>query len=101
MPLHLKPISKAGISEAIAKVDLYRSLNEPEVAESICRDILAVDPTHQLAIRLLGLAITDQFCGEISDRWGEAQESINKLSDTYQRHYTTGLMHVRRDTATL
>ena len=29
MPLHLKPISKAGIPEAIAKVDLYRSLNEP------------------------------------------------------------------------
>jgi hypothetical protein len=57
MSLHLKPISKAGIPEAIAKVDLYRSLNEPEEAESICRDILAVDPAHQLALRLLGLAI--------------------------------------------
>ena len=101
MPLHLKPISKAGIPEAIAKVDLYRSLNEPEEAESICRDILAVDATHQLALRLLGLAITDQFCGEISDRWGEAQESFDKLSDPYERIYYTGLLHERRAKAQL
>jgi len=52
----LKSISKAGIPEALAKVELYRYLNEPEEAESICRDILAVDPGHQLARRMLGLA---------------------------------------------
>src|SRR5437870_8902403 len=56
----LKSISKAGIPEALAKVELYRYLNEPEEAESICRDILAVEPRHQLALRLLGLALTDQ-----------------------------------------
>ena len=99
--LHLKPISKAGIPEAIAKVDLYRSLNEPEEAESICRDILAVDAKHQLALRLLGLAITDQFAGEVSDRWGEAQESFNQLSDPYERIYYTGLLHERRAKAQL
>jgi tetratricopeptide (TPR) repeat protein len=101
MPLHLKPISKAGIPEAIAKVDLYRSLNEPEEAESICRDILAVDPQHQLALRLLGLAITDQFSGDISDRWGEAQECFGKLTDPYERIYYTGLLHERRGKAQL
>jgi len=53
MELKLKTISKGGIPEAISKVDVYRSLNEPEEAESICRDILAVDPEHQLALRLL------------------------------------------------
>ena len=46
MDLKLKTISKSGIAEAIAKAELYRYLNEPEEAESICRDILAVDPTH-------------------------------------------------------
>jgi len=101
MPLHLKPISKAGIPEAIAKVDLYRSLNEPEEAESICRDILAVEPAHQLALRLLGLTITDQFCGDVTDRWGEAQESFDKLSDPYERTYYTGLLHERRAKAQL
>ena len=101
MPLHLKPISKAGIPEAIAKVDLYRSLNEPEEAESICRDILAVEPAHQLALRLLGLTITDQFCGDVTERWGEAQESFDKLSDPYERTYYTGLLHERRAKAQL
>ena len=101
MPLHLKPISKAGIPEALAKVDLYRSLNEPEEAESICRDILAVEPKHQLALRLLGLAITDQFCGDVSDRGGEAQECFDQLSDPYERIYYTGLLHERRAKAQL
>ena len=63
MGYEVKRISAAGISEAIAKAELYRSLNEPEEAESICRDILAIDSQHQLAVRLLGLALTDQFTG--------------------------------------
>ena len=68
MNYQLKSISKAGIAEALAKVELYRYLNEPEESESICRDILAVDPQQQLALRLLGLSITDQFTGGVSDR---------------------------------
>src|SRR5207253_2868677 len=96
MPLHLKPISKAGISEAIAKVELYRSLNEPEEAESICRDILAVEPEHQLALRLLGLAITDQFCGDASDRYQEVEGLFLKFTERYERLYYTGLLHERR-----
>ncbi len=53
MELKLKPISREGIPEAIAKVELYRNLNEPGEAESICRDILAVEPDNQTALRLL------------------------------------------------
>ncbi len=101
MPPQLKPISKAGIPEAINKIDLYRSLNEPEEAESICRDILAIEPKHQLAMRLLGLAITDQFSGEASDRWKEAQDTFEKLTDPYERVYYTGLLHERRAKAQL
>src|SRR5437588_10614036 len=97
----LKTISHAGIPEAISKAELYRSLNEPEEAESICRDILAVEPEHQLALRLLGLAITDQFSGDASDRSGEAQECFDKLTDPYERIYYTGLQHERRAKAQL
>ena len=79
MEFELKTISKAGIPEAISKAELYRSLNEPEEAESICRDILAVEPEHQLALRLLGLAITDQFCGDASDRHGEVEKLFQSL----------------------
>jgi tetratricopeptide (TPR) repeat protein len=96
MEFVLKTISKAGIPEAISKAELYRSLNEPEEAESICRDILAVEPEHQLAIRLLGLAITDQFCGDTSDRHWEAEELFQRLSERYERLYYTGLLHERR-----
>ncbi len=79
MEFKLKSISKAGIPEAISKVELYRSLNEPEEAESICRDILAVEPENQLALRLLGLAITDQFCGDASDRSREVENLFERL----------------------
>jgi len=92
----LKSISPAGVPEAISKAELYRSLNEPEEAESICHDILAVEPEHQIAIRLLGLAITDQFCGDASDRAAEAEELFKKLAERYEQLYYTGLMHERR-----
>src|SRR5882724_346888 len=96
MEFKLKTISRAGIPEAISKTELYRSLNEPEEAESICRDILAVEPEHQLAIRLLGLAITDQFSGDASDRYNEVEGLFRKLSERYERLYYTGLLHERR-----
>jgi tetratricopeptide (TPR) repeat protein len=96
MKYNLKSISKAGIAEATAKVELYRYLNEPEEAESICRDILAIEPQHQLALRLLGLSITDQFSGDASDRAREVEEIFKKLSDGYERLYYTGILYERR-----
>lgn len=96
MEFKLKTISKAGIPEAISKVELYRSLNEPEEAESICRDILAAEPDHQLALRLLGLSITDQFCGNPLDRYSEVEELFQRLEERYERLYYTGLLYERR-----
>jgi len=96
MELKLKTISVQGIPEAFSKVTLYRSLNEPEEAESICHDILAIEPDNQLAQRMLGLAITDQFTGEASDRYREAEKLFEGLSDPYERHYYTGLLYERR-----
>ena len=96
MEFKLKIISRAGIPEAISKAELYRSLNEPEEAESICRDILVVEPEHQLALRLLGLAITDQFCGDPSDRYREVEGLFLSLAESYERLYYTGLLHERR-----
>jgi tetratricopeptide (TPR) repeat protein len=101
MQHQLKSISKAGIPEAIAKVELYRYLNEPEEAESICRDILAIDAEHQLARRLLGLTITDQFLGISLDRYAEVREIFQGLRDPYERSYYTGLLLERRAKAQL
>src|ERR1700693_5629608 len=96
MEHQLKSISKAGIPEAIAKVELYRYLNEPEEAESICRDILAIDPKHQLALRFLGLTITDQFGSGPPDRYREAEETFQKLTERYEQLYYTGILYERR-----
>jgi hypothetical protein len=96
MDAQLKAISRAGIAEAIAKAELYRYLNEPEEAESICRDILSVDSGHQLARRLLGLSITDQFTGYAGDRYAEVAEIFDGLRDAYERAYYTGLLYERR-----
>jgi tetratricopeptide (TPR) repeat protein len=101
MEYRLKPISQSGIGAAISKAELYRSLNEPEEAESICRDILAVEPEHQLALRLLGLAITDQFTGVPSDRYAEAEKVFQRLHSDYERLYHTGVIHERRARAEL
>jgi tetratricopeptide (TPR) repeat protein len=96
MERQLKTISKGGIAEALAKAKHYRYLNQAEEAESICRDILAVEPENQKALRLLGLAITDQFTGAVSDRRQEAQDCFEKLLSPYERSYYLGILHERR-----
>jgi tetratricopeptide (TPR) repeat protein len=101
MEYKLKRISAAGIPEAIAKAELYRSLNEPEEAESICRDILVTEPQHQLALRLLGLALTDQFSGGAADRYREAEQTFQQLNDPYERLYYAGILYERRAKAQL
>jgi tetratricopeptide (TPR) repeat protein len=101
MELELKPISKDGIPQAISKAELYRNLNEPGEAESICRDILAVDAENQAALRLLGLSITDQFTGNSSDRYREAESIFQGLKDEYKRFYYAGILHERQAKAQL
>jgi tetratricopeptide (TPR) repeat protein len=101
MDLKLKTISKSGIGEAVAKAELYRYLNEPEEAESICRDILTADPQHMLGLRTLGLSITDQFEGKPTDRYAEVEKIFQSLKDPYEKLYYTGLLCERRVKAQL
>jgi tetratricopeptide (TPR) repeat protein len=95
MESKLKTISKDGIDEANRKAERYRFLNQPHEAESICRDVLAADPENQLALRNLGLAITDQFTGRPTDRAGEAERAIAQLKDKYENRYYSGIVYER------
>ena len=97
----LKPISRTGIPEAISKAKVYRYLNEPGEAESICRDILAAEPDNQTALRLLGLAITDRFTGDASDRYSEADRLFRGLTTEYERVYYLGILQERKAKAHL
>jgi tetratricopeptide (TPR) repeat protein len=101
MEFQLKSISLESVDAALSKAELYRLLNEPEEAESICHDVLAAQPGHQLALRLLGLAITDQFSGSPSDRYAEGERTFQQLTDAYERLYYLGLLHERRAKAQL
>ncbi|HET9788188.1 MAG TPA: hypothetical protein VFP47_13695, partial [Pyrinomonadaceae bacterium] len=101
MELKLKPISRAGIAEAISKAEVYRYLNEPGEAESICRDILSEQADNQTALRLLGLAITDQFTGEASDRYSESEGVFRRLTSEYERVYHLGILQERKAKAQL
>ena len=98
----LKPISQAAIPLALEKAERYRLLNEPEQAESICRDVLEVEPTHQAALVVLILAITDQFArSEGGPGAKPAHDYARQLSDEYQRHYYGGLIREREARALL
>ena len=57
----LKHIGPEAIPAALDKAERYRLLNQPDAAESICEDVLAVDPDNQPALITLLLALTDQF----------------------------------------
>ena len=80
----LKPITREGIAAALEKAVRYRLLNEPQAAESICLDVLAVDPDSQLAAETLLLAITDQFDLEHNAGVRRARELLPRLDDEYQ-----------------
>ena len=52
----LKPLSRDAVPGALERATRYRLLNEPGEAESICLDVLQVDPDNQEAIVILLLA---------------------------------------------
>jgi tetratricopeptide (TPR) repeat protein len=87
----LKRLPRANLEAAIAKAAHYRDLNQPEEAESICRDVLDVDPGNQAAFKLLGLAITDQFPNGQVGLLEEAVAAFERLADEYERVYHVGV----------
>ena len=98
----LKKISPDGIPHALEKAEGYRLRNDPAQAESIYRDVLAVDADHQDALRGLILALTDQFgVAGPAGAAREAQTHISRLSEEYERAYYTGIVFERKTRAAL
>ena len=101
-PIELKRISPDGIPHALERAERYRLLNDPAQAESICRDVLAVDPENQTALRALILALTDQFSASgAATAAREARDHIAQLDDEYDRAYFTGIVYERETRAYL
>src|SRR5215469_10151866 len=99
MQFDLKSISTESIPKALEKVERYRLLNEPSLAESICLDILAVSPSDQPALISLLLARTDQFGYGATMK--SAEEVLLRIEGAYDRAYYAGLMWERQGHAHL
>jgi hypothetical protein len=93
----LKKITRESIPVAIEKAERYRLLNEPTLAESICADILEIDPQNNKAIVISLLAITDQF--ESSDQVTRARQMLSRLTGEYEQHYYEGIICERQGRA--
>jgi tetratricopeptide (TPR) repeat protein len=91
MGWELKPLFARNLERAVALAKHYRDLNEPDEAESICRDVLTVAPDNEDAWRTLGLALTDQFPTSWMTRFEEACAAFAKLRSEYERMYYAGI----------
>ena len=92
----LERISKEAIPGALEKAERYRLLSEPLLAESICLDVLEIDPDNQGAIVTLILALSDQFSYAAPSELAKARELLRKLTDEYDRAYYSGIIAERR-----
>lgn len=94
--IELKTITEDAIPAALKKAVHYRTMREPYEAESICLDILQVDPQNQDALILLLLSLTDKFSQDLDRSFSKAQEMITRLSDNYCKYYYQGIIFERR-----
>jgi hypothetical protein len=98
----LKPISKEAIPRAVQKAERYRLINQSWASESICRDILEIDPANQQVLVMLVLALTDQLAEGVHATVMKAvHETLPRITDPYQRAYYTGIAAERSGQAHL
>lgn len=97
----LKKISADSVPSALEMAHRYRLLNEPHTAESICRDILEVEPNNEQATITLLLALTDNFANEINPSFTKAIEVAEELTDPSSQAYYSGIIYERRAKAHL
>jgi hypothetical protein len=98
---NLKPLSASAVPAALEKANRYRLLNEPGAAESICLDVLEVEPGNQEALVMLVLAMSDRFDKDYVVGDTRIQEYVSRITDNYARTYYTGIVYVRRAKAEL
>ena len=91
----LKSLSAEAIPRALQKAERYRLLNQSWATESICLDILEVEPTNQQVLVMFLLSLTDQFGAEPGELARRAHAALNQLTDEYQRSYYAGIIDER------
>lgn len=97
----LKKLSHEGVEGARKKALHYRLLNQPFLAESICRDVLAVEPEDQETLVTLCLSLCDQFGVEGGATANAAMDLASRLAGDYERLYYSGIVCERMALAKL
>ena len=97
--IDLKPLHPEAVPAALEKAHRYRLLNEPIEAESICLDILDVDPGNRQARITLVLALSDQLRRQASGILDRARAAISHLAEEYDREYYSGVLAERQGKA--
>jgi len=80
------------VPAALKQAQHYRLLNEPQLAESICRDIVAVEPDNELALITMLLSLTDQFDEKFGEARDQASEIRGRLPKPYHQAYYEGII---------
>jgi hypothetical protein len=96
-----KSLHPDAILPALEKAERYRLLNEPAQAQSICEDVLQIDPRHQEALCALILALTDRFADPRPASPEEARRLLPRLKSEYQREHYAGNIAEREGIAWL
>jgi hypothetical protein len=91
----LKPIAQDSIPRALERAERYRLLNEPRLAESICLDVLAIEPSNQDALSCMLLALTDQFGHGTGPLLERAKQLLPRLADDFDKAYYAGIISER------
>lgn len=97
----LKPLSNEAVQSALDKAKHYRLLNEPSAAESICLDILKIEPDNQDALVNLVLAMSDRLAKDYAIGDTQIHDCLSRITDEYERDYYTGIVYERRAKAVL
>ncbi len=97
----LKTLSKEAVPAALERAKHYRLLNEPSAAESICLDILQIEPDNQENLITLVLAMSDRFGRDYSVGDTRIQHYLSQIYGEYEQPYYTGIVYERRAKAML
>jgi len=100
-PPALERLPVEAIPAALEKAAHCRLINEPAQAESICHDILLVEPDNQRALVILLLALSDRIGRGYAVGLVDAQRILPRLRDEYERAYYAGILCDRRAKALL
>lgn len=92
----IKPLPAGDVGAALVLAEKSRMAGEPEAADSMCIDVLEVEPENQEALVLLLLARTDLLDRGLPRSVERAREVLPRLATEYAQAYYAGLICERQ-----